>query len=397
MEELIMDPRKHELLEARFVANPKTQSGSESNMSAASSFSHGGGSDRDNDSIISSQDLHDRRDNRRIIKRKGYNSISESPSKRSTHSEKMSSSQPIRGTFADNSCNKTFNQHQISQKQFSNKEIQTDLTKQKIEKLETNCSNHLTASSQYNETYMRNATLKTELEQTKKIALANKERVESSAIFIEKLLKDNTRKVKEEARKKAMEDRLRLGQFVRRGAGYHETWDNGWAFHKIAQRKERIAQERADIDQSRRFLKRTTTKNKSSDENRSNRASEASGKRRKMAASEELTSAETHERDEVLKQRLLAVKRDEGELQFELDRLERERSLHIRELKRIANEDNSQFNSNPVLNKRYLLLTMLGKGGFSEVYKVSESTRWSKMIGPQLSTSLYQLPKSLFP
>ena len=40
-------------------------------MSAASSFSHGGGSDRDNDSIISSQDLHDRRDNRRIIKRKG--------------------------------------------------------------------------------------------------------------------------------------------------------------------------------------------------------------------------------------------------------------------------------------------------------------------------------------
>ena len=81
----------------------------------------------------------------------------------------------------------------------------------------------------------RNATLKTELEQTKKIALANKERVESSAIFIEKLLKDNTRKVKEEARKKAMEDRLRLGQFVRRGAGYHETWDNGWAFHKIAQ------------------------------------------------------------------------------------------------------------------------------------------------------------------
>lgn len=57
---------------------------------------------------------------------------------------------------------------------------------------------------------------------------------------------------------------------------------------------------------------------------------------------QELTSAETHERDEVLKQRLLAVKRDEGELQFELDRLERERSLHIRELKRIANEDNSQ-------------------------------------------------------
>ncbi len=51
---------------------------------------------------------------------------------------------------------------------------------------------------------------------------------------------------------------------------------------------------------------------------------------------------EFHERDEVLKIRMLACKRDENELQFELDRLERERSLHIRELKRINNEDNSE-------------------------------------------------------
>jgi len=48
-----------------------------------------------------------------------------------------------------------------------------------------------------------------------------------------------------------------------------------------------------------------------------------------------------HERDEVLRQRMTAVKRDECDLQFELERLERERSLHIRELKRISNEDNS--------------------------------------------------------
>ena len=28
-----------------------------------------------------------------------------------------------------------------------------------------------------------------------------------------------------------------------------------------------------------------------------------------------------------------------------------------------------RFNNHPVLNERYLLLTLLGKGGFSEVYK----------------------------
>ncbi|KAK2173040.1 hypothetical protein NP493_908g00022 [Ridgeia piscesae] len=52
-----------------------------------------------------------------------------------------------------------------------------------------------------------------------------------------------------------------------------------------------------------------------------------------------------------------------------MEKLERERNLHIRELKRIHNEDNSRFNHHPVLNDRYLLLSLLGKGGFSEVHK----------------------------
>ena len=52
-----------------------------------------------------------------------------------------------------------------------------------------------------------------------------------------------------------------------------------------------------------------------------------------------------------------------------MEKLERERNLHIRELKRIHNEDQSRFNNHPVLNERYLLLMLLGKGGFSEVHK----------------------------
>lgn len=56
---------------------------------------------------------------------------------------------------------------------------------------------------------------------------------------------------------------------------------------------------------------------------------------------------------------------------MEMEKLERERNLHIRELKRIHNEDQSRFNSHPVLCDRYLLLMLIGKGGFSEVHKVS--------------------------
>lgn len=66
-----------------------------------------------------------------------------------------------------------------------------------------------------------------------------------------------------------------------------------------------------------------------------------------------------------------ALKKEDADLQLEMEKLERERNLHIRELKRIHNEDQSRFNNHPVLNDRYLLLMLLGKGGFSEVHKVS--------------------------
>lgn len=52
------------------------------------------------------------------------------------------------------------------------------------------------------------------------------------------------------------------------------------------------------------------------------------------------------------------------------DRYEHEKACHIREMKRIRDEDGSRFNHFPILNNRYALLNLLGKGGFSEVYKV---------------------------
>lgn len=65
-----------------------------------------------------------------------------------------------------------------------------------------------------------------------------------------------------------------------------------------------------------------------------------------------------------------ALKKEDADLQMEMEKLERERNLHIRELKRIHNEDQSRFNNHPVLCDRYLLLMLIGKGGFSEVHKV---------------------------
>lgn len=55
-----------------------------------------------------------------------------------------------------------------------------------------------------------------------------------------------------------------------------------------------------------------------------------------------LTLTEYYEQDEILKLRQTALKKEDADLQMELEKLERERNLHIRELKRIHNEDNSR-------------------------------------------------------
>jgi tousled-like kinase len=51
-------------------------------------------------------------------------------------------------------------------------------------------------------------------------------------------------------------------------------------------------------------------------------------------------------------------------------RFELEKRRLIREMKRIRDEDGSRFNDFQILKDRYALLNLLGKGGYSEVYKV---------------------------
>lgn len=81
------------------------------------------------------------------------------------------------------------------------------------------------------------------------------------------------------------------------------------------------------------------------------------------------------EKEEVIKLRSAALKKEESSLQVALESLERERNIHVRELKRIAAEDSSRFNTHPTLHSRYLLLHLIGRGGFSEVYKVTSPSR----------------------
>ena len=58
-----------------------------------------------------------------------------------------------------------------------------------------------------------------------------------------------------------------------------------------------------------------------------------------------LSVSEFYEQDEILKLRAAALKKEESDIQIELEKLEKERNLHIRELKRIQSEDSSRLST----------------------------------------------------
>ncbi|PKI73329.1 hypothetical protein CRG98_006267 [Punica granatum] len=158
-----------------------------------------------------------------------------------------------------------------------------------------------------------------------------------------------------EARMKVRQDSLRLGNVgvIRAGTVISETWEDGQALKDVNAQLKQLLETREAIERQRKSLKK------------------------KQADKGDGTDAETGLpeedfllQDEIYKSRLASMKREEEALLRERDRCEFEKGRLIREMKRIRDEDGSRFNNFQILNHRYALLNLLGKGGFSEVYKV---------------------------
>uniref|UniRef100_A0A8B9M2G3 non-specific serine/threonine protein kinase n=1 Tax=Astyanax mexicanus TaxID=7994 RepID=A0A8B9M2G3_ASTMX len=251
----------------------------------------------------------------------------------------------------------------------------TDLTVLKLAALESNKNLDLEKKEGRIDDLLRaNCDLRRQIDEQQKLLEKYKERLNKCITMSKKLLIEKSTQEKQACREKSMQDRLRLGQFatVRHGASFTEQWTDGYAFQNLIKQQESINQQREDIERQRKLLAKRKPPSASNSQT-PNANSEPKQRKTKAVNGAEndpfLKPTEYHEQEEIFKLRLGHLKKEEAEIQAELERLERVRNLHIRELKRINNEDSSQFKDHPTLNERYLLLHLLGRGGFSEVYK----------------------------
>jgi len=188
-----------------------------------------------------------------------------------------------------------------------------------------------------------------------------------------------------EARRKLRDRSQRLGSVaVRRvGTQLNEVWEDGEAFAQLEERMKTIAEQKKDAEERRRAIKRklpppgvsaetgsNNNNNNTKDTadrnsmNNNNNTKQISDVHREFALSEE-----------VHKTRVNQLRREEEAISREREVLEREKLALAREIKRTRDEDDSRFNDFPMLGgqepgcERYVLTNLLGRGGFSEVYR----------------------------
>ncbi|TWW81232.1 serine/threonine-protein kinase tousled-like 2 isoform X1 [Takifugu flavidus] len=402
---LSLDPRRQELLEARFTGAGVTKSSANSESSNKSLCSTGSLSDKEVEMAEKKTGVQ------RSRKRKGDTCDSNSQGKGRGHKindyyefagSSGSGTSPARGIpmLVHSSP-----QHSLSNPLFQlsspsstgsaqtdssscgsvktvpaqpclHKAIQTELTLLKLTALERDKNSDLEKKEGRIDDLLRaNCDLRRQVDEQQKMLERYKERLHKCVTMSKKLLIEKAKQEKMACRDKSMQDRLRLGHFttVRHGASFTEQWTDGYAFQNLIKQQERVSSQREDMERQRKLL----GKRKPASLAPTPPPSTEQNKRKSRSTSQEneaLSLAQYHEQEEIFKLRIIHLKKEEAEIQAELEQLERIRNLHIRELKRIHNEDNSQFKDHPTLNERYLLLHLLGRGGFSEVFKAFDLT-----------------------
>lgn len=191
-------------------------------------------------------------------------------------------------------------------------------------------------------TALQSALTKTKAE-LQDLEASSKQRNTQTSNVLEELLRWKSAQQAKELRERLAADGARLGRIVYARAGMRalENWEEGYATKDLEHRKAELKKKHKALEQ---------------------RLQSSSDK-------ENQTRLDAMETQESIQMHLENFRTKERELNDEEKALNDEKGAHIRALKRVASEDASRFRSRPKLHDRYVLHCLLGKGGFSEVWR----------------------------
>ncbi|CAJ0579562.1 unnamed protein product, partial [Mesorhabditis spiculigera] len=207
---------------------------------------------------------------------------------------------------------------------------------------------------------------------------ADKKKMEGYKTQLVGLLTEQTRLERKVLGEKTGKDSERIGMFkmVREKDHFKEQWVHGNWFEGLEKRQQELVNRKAELLQAQQLLKKrkpSGSSKRAQQANENNHSGQpqldADGFARPDIPCSELSQFDYFEHEEINRLSRDNLKKEEAEIQAESERLERERQLHIRELKRAAHEHASRYKDFILLHDRYLMLSLLGKGGFSEVWK----------------------------
>eukprot|EP00350_Pseudokeronopsis_sp_OXSARD2_P011001 CAMPEP_0170553866 /NCGR_PEP_ID=MMETSP0211-20121228/11704_1 /TAXON_ID=311385 /ORGANISM="Pseudokeronopsis sp., Strain OXSARD2" /LENGTH=436 /DNA_ID=CAMNT_0010862487 /DNA_START=666 /DNA_END=1976 /DNA_ORIENTATION=- len=215
-------------------------------------------------------------------------------------------------------------------------------------------------------------------------------------IYIDTLIKylvDLEEKTRKEKRIWLNEQAIRLGRFTtqRQGTKFVECWEEGEASKKLKQRQQEIQQQKEEIER----LKKNRIKCKSLKKGASlpsvpydgfssigSMGRTTNGQLMDLNQNSEFDLEESefnnidkNEQKEIYLFKQKLYENEEKRIKEEMGILEKERVIYMNEFKRVRDEECSKYNGiqskkrYSSLAGKYLLLSLLGKGGYSEVYK----------------------------
>ena len=186
----------------------------------------------------------------------------------------------------------------------------------------------------------------------------------------------------QEARRKRdrlAQDNVRLGKILlvkTSPTSVGEMWEEGYAMKELLVRTAEVTERREELEKRRNRLKAVKRKYVAKQSagndvnNMENNAYYDSTMASDSCAVDSSVDLELIAEEAALRTHMEQLKRDESALVEARHLLEAEKAAHQKEVKRCQSEDRSRFFKNlPCLHNRYLLLSMLGRGGFSEVWK----------------------------